>query len=87
VAETWPEWWEWELELTPHIEKRMTDRDFSEVDLRLMLQNTSNCEPDIIKGRWSIWTTRNRRPWRVIVEPDHDRRLLVVVTAYPLSES
>ena len=21
-----PEWWQWELELTPHIEKRMEDR-------------------------------------------------------------
>jgi hypothetical protein len=30
----WPEWWEWELELTAHLEKRMLDRDFNEIDLR-----------------------------------------------------
>jgi hypothetical protein len=33
----WPEWWEWELELTPHLLKRMVDRQFDEVDLRTML--------------------------------------------------
>jgi hypothetical protein len=27
-----PEWWEWELELTPHVEKRMEDRGFTEDD-------------------------------------------------------
>ena len=29
---TFPEWWDWELELTPHVEKRMEDRTFTEVD-------------------------------------------------------
>ena len=31
-----PDWWDWEVELTAHIEKRMEDRDFTEVDLRAM---------------------------------------------------
>jgi hypothetical protein len=31
---TWPEWWDWELELTPHLLKRLVDRGFTEVDLR-----------------------------------------------------
>ena len=22
----WPDWWDWELELSPHLLKRMTDR-------------------------------------------------------------
>ena len=35
----WPDWWEWELELSPHLEKRMVDRDFTELDLRTMLEN------------------------------------------------
>jgi hypothetical protein len=34
----WPDWWEWELEISPHILKRMVDRSFSETDLRLMLE-------------------------------------------------
>ncbi|HUP01553.1 MAG TPA: hypothetical protein VM737_08550 [Gemmatimonadota bacterium] len=33
-----PDWWEWELELTPHLERRMEDRDFSEIDLRKMFE-------------------------------------------------
>jgi hypothetical protein len=36
-ARPWPDWWEWEIDLTPHLLKRMEDRDFSEVDLREML--------------------------------------------------
>lgn len=34
----WPHWWDWEIELTPHLEKRMEDRGFTELDLRGMLQ-------------------------------------------------
>lgn len=37
-AARWPDWWEWEVELTPHLERRMEDRSFSEVDLRGMLE-------------------------------------------------
>jgi hypothetical protein len=32
-----PDWWDWELELSPHLLKRMTDRRFTEIDLRRML--------------------------------------------------
>jgi hypothetical protein len=34
----WPEWWTWELELSPHLLRRMLDRGFSEVDLRIMME-------------------------------------------------
>lgn len=34
----WPPWWQWELELTPHLLKRMVDRGFTEVELREMLE-------------------------------------------------
>ena len=27
----WPKWWDWELELSPHLEKRMEDREFSQL--------------------------------------------------------
>jgi hypothetical protein len=26
----WPHWWDWDVELTPHVEKRMEDRGFTE---------------------------------------------------------
>lgn len=38
--ETHPDWWNFELELSPHVEERMIDRGFSEVDLRLMIETT-----------------------------------------------
>jgi len=35
----WPEWWDWELDLSPHLLERMVDRGFSEVDLRRMMES------------------------------------------------
>lgn len=80
----WPEWWEWEIELTPHLLKRMLDRRFTEVDLRQMLQIASAYGPDVCEGRFSIDTRQEGKPWQVIVEPDAEDLLLVVVTAYPV---
>jgi hypothetical protein len=81
---TWPIWWEWELELSSHLFKRMSDRDFSELDLRRMLSIASDLRPDIAAGRWVIETRHRRKPWEVIVEPDVDAQLLIVITAYPV---
>lgn len=85
MARVWPEWGEWELELSSHLEKRMADRDFTEVDLRTMLEHASGYFPSAAEGRWVISTKHRRRPWKVIVEPDFDRHLLVIVTAYPVT--
>jgi hypothetical protein len=52
----WPDWWEWELELTPHLEKRMEDREFTEVDLRAMLEQAAGHYVDVVEGRWVIET-------------------------------
>jgi hypothetical protein len=82
----WPDWWDWELELSPHLLKRMTDRRFTEVALRRMLQRASGYREDVVEGRWVIETRHRGRPWEVIVEPDRERQLLVVVTAYPVWE-
>jgi len=82
----WPAWWDWELELSPHLLKRMTDRRFTEIDLRRMLERASGYREDVVAGRWLIGTRHRRRAWEVIVEPDHERRLLVVVTAYAVWE-
>ncbi len=81
----WPEWWEWELEITPHLEKRMGDRDFTEIDLREMLERAHGYGPDVVEGRWVIKTRHRRQRWEVIVEPDPYEKLLVVVTAYPIN--
>ena len=83
----WPAWWEWELELTSHLRKRMMDRSFTEVDLRHMLEVAEGFAPDLVPGRWIIETRHRRQQWAIIVEPDARRRLLVVITAYPSEPS
>ncbi len=83
----WPNWWEWELELTPHLLRRMEDRDFSEVDLRGMLELAVAFRSDVVEGRWVIATRFRQQPWEVIVEPDPLDTLLVVITAYKVDAS
>jgi len=82
----WPEWWEWEIELTPHLERRMEERDFTEIDLRAMLEQAERYHPDVVEGRWVIETRHHRQNWEVIVEPDPVEQLLVVITAYSTEE-
>ncbi len=77
-----PDWSQWELELTPHVEKRMEDRGFTEVDLRHMLEHAASFRTDVVQGRFVIRTRLRGRQWEVVVEPDEVEHLLVVVTAY-----
>jgi hypothetical protein len=86
VKRDWPEWWHWELELSPHLLKRMVDRRFTEIDLRRMLDRATGYRRDIEPGRWVIVTRHRRQPWEVIVEPDLDARRLLVITAYGPTE-
>ena len=82
-----PSWWDWELELSPHLLKRMADRRFTEVDLRRMLEYATGYRQDVEEGRWVILTRHRRRHWEVIVEPDFGSELLVIITAYPLRKT
>jgi hypothetical protein len=80
-----PEWWEWPLELTPHVIKRMRERGFSETDLRAMMDDAIGCAPDEVPGRWAVRTRLHSQEWQVIVEPDREDELLVVVTAFEVA--
>jgi len=64
----------------------MLDRRVTEVDLRRMLEYAGGDRADVVEGRWVIETRHNRKDWEVIVEPDNEQKLLVVVTAYPVEE-
>jgi len=81
----WPRWWDWELELSPHLFKRMADRRFTEVDLRSMLESARGYRRAPMAGRWVLETRHRSRSWEVVVEPDEEEELLVVITAYPVS--
>ena len=74
------------MEFSPHLLKRMDDRRFTEIDLRRMLERASGYLEDVVDGRWTIQTKHRGKAWEVIVEPDIEHQLLVVVTAYPVWE-
>lgn len=84
---SWPPWWAWELEFSPHLLKRMEDRRFTEVDLRRMLEKATGYRRDTVTGRWIVLTRHSRRSWEVIVEPLIPEHLVLVVTAYPIEEA
>lgn len=48
-----PHWWAWDLELSPHLLKRMIDRGFTEVDLRRMIEDAFEVVPAWEVGRGS----------------------------------
>jgi hypothetical protein len=82
----WPEWWEWDLELSSHLFRRMADRDFNEVDVRRMYGAATAVRPDIVPGRWIVSTRHRRAGWEVVVEPDPTMQVVVVVTAYLVTQ-
>ena len=48
-----------------------------------MLDDASKLVPARRSGRWIIHTRHERHPWLVVVEPDLDDKILMIVTAYP----
>lgn len=79
----WPSWWEWDLGFTGHAEIRMEERNFTEVDLRSMLDDATQLVPARRPGRWIVHTRHAGQSWNVVVEPDLDDKILMIVTAYP----
>ena len=60
----------------------MIDRVFSETDLRSMIHMATGFRLSMIRGRYEIDTKLDSEPWIVVIEPDWDQRVLVVITAY-----
>ena len=80
----WPDWWGWEVELSVHVQIRMVDREFNEIDLRLMLADANGYHSDVVEGRWVVECRHADRPWEVIVQPLPDECRLLVITAFPV---
>lgn len=70
----------------PHAFKRMAERNFTELDLRRMLDTAQTVDSDIVPGRWRVLCRLRRRSWEIIVEPDAKAQHVVVITAYPLDK-
>ncbi len=79
-----PQWWGWEIELTPHVQKRMVDRGFSETELRTMLQDATQWIEQS-HGTWIVASKLDSEPWEIIIRPDKAERCIIVVTCYPIS--
>ncbi len=67
---------------SPHLAKRMKDRQFGETDLREMMESATGFHPDYEPGRWVVETRWRDDAWEVIVEPLPDEQLLMAITAY-----
>jgi hypothetical protein len=79
----WPSWWLWELDTSsPHLAKRMRDRQFNEVDLREMLQAADTYYADHEPGRWAVQSRWRGADWEIIIEPLFEVHRLLVITAY-----
>ena len=78
----WPPWWDWELEISSHCLKRMSERGFNETDVRVMLDDCLQLVEQTY-GTFLVVTVLANRSWEVVVSPDDVHRLIVVVTAYP----
>ncbi len=57
----------------------MVDRDFTEIDLRSMLQATTRLRRDIERGRWVAITRLGADRWEVVLEPDQAEERVVVI--------
>ncbi|MCA8912130.1 MAG: DUF4258 domain-containing protein [Planctomycetes bacterium] len=77
-------WWDWPLEISPHAEKRMADRGFSEIDVRLMIEEHASVREDHEEGRWIVVAMHGGSEWEVVLEPDPVDEVIVLVTAYPV---
>jgi hypothetical protein len=51
-----------------------------------LLERATAYEPSVVEGRFMIHLVHGQRPWIVIVEPDVDAKLLVVVTPDEISQ-
>jgi hypothetical protein len=47
-----------------------------------MLEHATGLHKDVVEGRWLVETWHLGHPWAVIVDPDVEPQLLVVITAY-----
>jgi len=64
-----PAWWEWPLSFTPHVESRMEERQFAEVELRTMLMDATRVVSARRPGRFLVTTRQGREPGSSCLNP------------------
>lgn len=81
-----PPWWDWELELSAHVEQRMEERGVTEVELRRMLEQAVAVREGEVEGRFIAEARHGGKLWAVVLEPDVELECVAVVTVYNTEE-
>ncbi len=87
MRRAWPSWWDWELLLSNHVLRRMSERGFDEIDLRAMLASAERVRWGSRHERWVVATRHLGRSWEIVIELDDATQRLIVVTAYPVDSA
>jgi hypothetical protein len=77
-----PRWWNWPFVLTGHAGDRLEERGLHEIELRTMLQDPLMVQPAEHVGRWYVLARSGRSGWKILLEPDPRREVVLVVTAF-----
>lgn len=67
-----------------HALKRMVQRDFNEIDVRMMLVVAERVRWGSQPDRWIVSTLHRGDAWEVVIDRDEAAQCLIVVTAYRL---
>jgi len=82
----WPPWWNWEIDLWTHLEEKMEERGFTEVDLRRMLEYAAEYRRvERVVGSSQLGIGGGTGKSLINVQPEPDREILGVVTAYEVT--
>ncbi len=69
------------------MERRLIKREFTEIELRRMMEYATGFDRDDKEGRWVIAVRLRRADWEIIVEPIPEEEVLEVVTAYEVTDA
>ncbi len=65
-----PDWWDWELEISSHCLKRMTERGFNEAELRAMMEDVTSVEYQD-HGTFIVQTSHDSVRWEGRTDDQH----------------
>jgi hypothetical protein len=80
-----PDWWDFELELSPHLEDRIILSRFLGGRSPAVIEVAQDLGVGKTPGRWIVRTSHLGEAWDVVVEPDELDRVIVVITAYKVT--
>ena len=66
--------------------RRLIKREFTEIELRRMMEQATGFHKDYKEDRWVIEVRFRQDDWEVIVEPIPEEEILEVVTAYEVTD-